>query len=126
MSKAKKYFDSIRESRNAWAGMFDRCMGCQGGGDWRGLQIHEICRRSHARNRWANASSYLLLCAACHEGVFASAPHAFQLAIKALRDPEHYSLDDWLSIGDPDGRAPNRVTKEEIDGWKRILASRFN
>jgi 5-methylcytosine-specific restriction endonuclease McrA len=121
MSKSTRYYDSISEDRQAWAANFYCCMGCGGTGDFRGLQIHEICRKSHAVNKWAHPATYLLLCAVCHEGPFATAPHAFQLAVKYLRDREHYSLADWLRIEDPALRAPLRVTEQEVMGYVRIL-----
>lgn len=44
-------------------------------------------------------------------------PHAKQLAYKKLHDPLHFNLSAWLLIGDPELRAPNRVTEQEIDEW---------
>lgn len=44
-------------------------------------------------------------------------PHAQQLAFKMLRDPEHYDLEEWLRIRDPELRAPERVTQQEVDDY---------
>ena len=122
MSNARRYYQNVKEDRSEWATNFHCCMGCGGNGDWRGLQIHEICRRGQASKAWGHRANYLLLCAVCHEGVFANAPHAFQLAVKYMRDKEHYSLDDWRNIDDPTRRA-NRVTEQEVLGWVKILRS---
>jgi len=80
-----------------------------------GLEIHEIERRSHAPKRWANRCNYLLVCFACHSDRIPFMLHAKQLNIKRRRDPEHFNLEEWLRIADPELRAPNRVTMEEIE-----------
>ena len=42
-------------------------------------------------------------------------PHAKQLKLKQEVDFEHYNLREWLMIYDPELRAPERVTQEEVD-----------
>ena len=44
----------------------------------------------------------------------AAMPHAKQLAYKYIHDILHYDLEAWLRIKDPDLRAPNRVTEDEV------------
>lgn len=104
-----------RNARVAWKLQAPaRCMGCNS--RWQDvgpLEIHEIERRSHSRN-WAHPCNYLLLCQECHAGKFATMPHAQQLAHKLKYDPLHFDLDHWLRIRDPELRAPNRVTMDEI------------
>jgi hypothetical protein len=114
--KGAKYYASIKQSRVEWAqSKGGVCMACGDRGGFTGLSIHEIERRSHASDRWACTSSYLLLCQQCHEGPFASMSHVDQLAIKKVRDPSDYDLQKWLRIRDPELRAPRRITEEEVD-----------
>lgn len=82
-----------------------------------GLQVHEIERKSHASRRWGVSCNYLLVCGECHEGVFATMPHARQLAIKWLKDRTHFNLEQWLRIRDPDLKAPDRVTMGDVREW---------
>jgi 5-methylcytosine-specific restriction endonuclease McrA len=93
------------------------CMYCGGNDSFLPLQVHEIERRSHTPKRWDNRANYLLLCGPCHSGPFATMPHAQQLAVKLIRDPENYNLDAWLRLRDPELRAPNRVTQNEVDNF---------
>ena len=116
MSKAKKYAATGEPERLAWRlSQHQFCMLCGKKADWLPLSVHEIERRGHAPTRWANPCNYLLLCCRCHEGPFATMSHARQLAIKLVRDPDHYDLEAWLRIKDPTLRAPNRVTQKEVD-----------
>jgi len=41
--------------------------------------------------------------------------HQLQLAYKQKFDSDHYDLKKWLRIRDPELRAPDRVTQEEVD-----------
>lgn len=50
-------------------------------------------------------------------------PHAQQLAYKLIADPECFDLDAWLRLGDPELRAPNRVTMDEVEEWVSRLSS---
>lgn len=84
---------------------------------WLPLSVHEIERRSHASHSWGDQCNFLLLCHACHSTVFATAPHAMQLAVKWIADRENYDLEQWLRIRDKDLKAPNRVRQEEVDEW---------
>lgn len=114
--KQAAYYAEHAEARRAWAQSRPQvCMVCGEKPDFRGLAVHEIERRSHAKASY-NPANYLLVCAPCHEGPIATMPHARQLAYKWLRDPEQFDLTVWLAIGDPQGRAPLRVTAEEITG----------
>ena len=87
--------------------------GCKG--DWRGLEVHEIERRSAAPRNWAKVCSYLLICGTCHAVDFAAMDKAKQLRVKMEKDAEHYSLECFLRIADPTLRAPNRITQEEVN-----------
>lgn len=107
------YYDEISESRDNWrATRKALCMRCGGRADFRGLQVHEIERRSHAPRSWAHPCNYLLLCGTCHEGEFATMPHARQLAYKMIRDNDHYDLEAWLALG---RRPSSYVTQDEVD-----------
>ena len=79
--------------------------------------MHEIERRSAAPNNWWHPCNALLLCNRCHSGVFAAMPHAAQLAVKLVADPDDFDLNEWLLIKDPAGRAPNRVTWPDIAAY---------
>lgn len=125
---ATEYYDSIKEDRAVWRAQFSRCMYC---GDSDILEVHEIARRSAATRSWGDPSNYLLLCGAmsrnnCHEKRFATMPAARQLAVKLIRDPWSYSLVDWLRIQDPELKAPDRVTQEEVDREAVIVREIFN
>lgn len=95
------------------------CMSCGGKGDWRGLNIHEVQRRSHAAKSWWHPCNALLLCVPCHEGPFATMPHVEQLAVKFRSDPEDYDLEVWLELFDPaydrDPTGPAYITQEEVE-----------
>jgi hypothetical protein len=80
-------------------------------------EVHEIERKSHAPKRWAHRCNYLLLCHQCHSGPFAAMPHAKQLAVKLVRDPNHFELVTWLRLRDPELRAPERVTIADVAHW---------
>ena len=88
---------------------------------WPGLEVHEIERKSHAPKSWGNTANYLLLCQRCHAGVFATMPHAKQLAVKLIKDFEHFDLYEWLRIRDPELRAPERVTMDEVLSHLRMV-----
>lgn len=87
----------------------------------RAESVHEIERRSHAPWRWADVCNYLFVCEECHQGELATMPHARQLAIKQMEDEENYNLKDWLRVRDPDLKAPERVTQEEVNEFCRLI-----
>ena len=119
--KQADYYAEHAEARREWAqGRPPLCMVCQGKPDWRGLAVHEIERRSHSRRSFTTAN-YLLVCSPCHEGPVATMPHAMQLAYKLLRDPAHYDLPAWLALADPAGRAPLRVTADDVEKILKII-----
>jgi hypothetical protein len=123
-SKAAKYYRANKEDREDWGeSMKRRCMYCllKEGLVTGALQIHEITRRSAAPTRWADRSNYLLLCQLCHSGPFAAMEPAKELAVKMLRDPEHYDIDRWLRVQDQWLRAPLRVTQSEVDAFYKEL-----
>jgi len=109
--------DEELADRRLWAQdistrMRQRCMGCEEFSHT--LEVHEIERRSHAAERWAQRCNYLLICRRCHVGKFATMPHARQLAYKFLFDREHFDLRAWLAIRDRELRAPLRVFDDEV------------
>ena len=108
------------DDRREWADeanrrMRGRCMGC-GRKPQRQLHVHEIERRAHSP-RWAARCNYLLLCQECHAFSFDCMGHSRQLAHKMICDPEHYDLQQWLRIRDPERLAPQRVVQAEVDAW---------
>ena len=120
MSKAREYYNANRRDRTEWRwAMPPECMFCgwteSDRTKWlRWLETHEIERRSHAASRWAHRCNYLLVCNLCHIDRVPLLDHAEQLAIKWKKDSDHFDLDAWLRIRDPDLRAPTRVTMEDI------------
>jgi len=79
------------------------------------VEVHHIERRSHAPKTHDNKCNYFCACDQCHATKLDTMPHAKQLAYKQKHDPEHYDLEEWLRLRDPDLKAPDRVTQEEID-----------
>lgn len=79
------------------------------------LETHEMERKSQAPNHaWAKEENYFRACKKCHMDDLAAMPHARQLAYKYIHDILHYDLESWLRIKDPELRAPNRVTEDEV------------
>ncbi len=123
MSRAREYYQRHRQDRLEWRWLFlPQCMICGWHEDdrmtsLRWLEVHEIERRSAAPTRWADRCNYLLLCNLCHMDRVPLMDHAEQLSIKWRRDPEHFDLDAWLRLRDPELRAPVRVTMEEIEEY---------
>lgn len=116
---ARQYYKDNQEDREAWRDeMPELCMRC---GGRRLLQTHEMERRSQAPKTWAHRCNYLLLCEDCHAGPFAAMPHPWQLAFKLVRDPKHFDLKAWLMLRDPDLRAPDRVTLEDIAEFLEVV-----
>lgn len=113
---ASKYAQRNQPRREKWRnGRRQECWVCLSGGDpWRGLQIHEIERRSHAPQRWADYCNYFLTCPTCHEQHLSTMSHARQLAYKWIHDNPNFDLKRWLKLKDPDMEAPDRVTMGEI------------
>lgn len=118
---AQEYSKSVESSRKAWRShVAPQCM-CCANSKTQVLQIHEIERRSACPKRWAHTANYLLLCPSCHLGPFAIMAHAPQLAYKLVTDPEHFNLNDWLRLRDPELKAPDRVTLADIALYLRVL-----
>jgi hypothetical protein len=116
--------DDWKQSRRDWAIEFDTCWIC-GSRDYAGwpLETHEIERRSQAPTRCMNVCNYFRTCKKCHMDDLAAMPHARQLAYKYMHDHESYDLQEWLKLRDPDLRAPNRVTQDEVDEWIQKLSA---
>lgn len=68
-----------------------RCMMC---GTAYPSDVHEIVRKSQAPRAWGVVENYLLLCRDCHDMIHRhNIVIARQLAIKLLRDPDHFGLE---------------------------------
>lgn len=116
-SPARAYYRSVMVDRADWAASQpQRCMVCHLKPDYRGLQVHEIARRSSAPGRWWHRCNALLVDAACHEGPLATMSHAEQLAIKYAEDNGEFNLERWLELI---GRGPEYVTLAEVQDWAR-------
>lgn len=113
------YARQVRDDREDWRAVTpDFCMWCGAAGQasfgYSPLHIHEMERRSHASGRWGVRCNYLKLCNDCHADVFDTMPHAKQLAVKLVKDPDHFDLEQWLRLRDPALLAPERVTMDDI------------
>lgn len=120
MTKAAAYKRKIQADRQEWAALFDRCMACGKLSEWLPLEVHEIMRKSRLPNAWAHRCNYLCLCFKCHAGPFATAPLAFQLAVKMLADPEFFDLEAWWEIGGSRGL----VSQQDVDEYAAILRNK--
>lgn len=112
--RSVSYYNSIKVCRREWkASTPDFCMYCLKPFPDLKLQVHEIERRSHAHNKWwpESGCNGLKLCERCHAGEFSTMPHAKQLAVKLIQDPECFDLGEWLSIKP---RPPEYVTLREV------------
>lgn len=115
------YYLTVRDDRELWRKQTpDACMYCGQMNVHFPLEIHEIERKSHAPERWGVRSNYLKLCRYCHSHEFAAMPHAKQLAVKLCRDIDNFDLDEWLRIRDPELRAPERVTLQDVVQYLRV------
>jgi hypothetical protein len=121
--RAVSYYNSIKVCRREWKHSRPRrCMSCMEVFPWDRLEVHEIERRSMASNKWwpitdeGRHCNGLLLCRECHSGQFATMPHAKQLALKAVMDPENYDLQAWLDIKP---RPSTYATQEEVDEYMK-------
>ena len=109
-SAANRYYLKIKGERQAWKiEQVQACWWC-GRGD-QPLEIHEICRKSQAQGRWGSRANYALLCHGCHADHFDTMPYALQLFVKRARNPDDFSLKEWITIRN---RGPLEVTMEDI------------
>jgi len=113
---SKKEETKRMADRGNWSLDFTCCWVC--GNEGKGimaLQIHEMERRSQApSHHWADPCNYFKTCDTCHMDLLAAMPHARQLAYKYIHDPDNFNLERWLRLRDPELRAPNRVTEQEV------------
>lgn len=106
-----------KPDRDQFAEDFQCCMVC---GKRGGLQTHEIARGPHRRKAYGKRCCWLRLCEECHDacGRYAQWPIQKQLALKMLRDPKHYDLDQFNAIR---SRSILAVTQDEVDQWCNAL-----
>lgn len=101
--------------RRSWSMGYVACWVCGRTPQVFPLETHEIERKSQAPwHRWADTCNYFRTCHSCHSDQLAAMPHARQLAYKYIHDPDNFNLDRWLRLKDPELRAPDRVTEEEV------------
>lgn len=108
---------------------YGRCMVC--GDGWRFadyfpkvLDPHEIARGPARRKAVDCPAAWLVLCRQHHEemGDYSVWPVVAQLALKRLRDPEHY---DRQAVNLLRGRAPEAITDAEVDAAEKQVVSRL-
>lgn len=103
-----EYAKVNQPDRRAWAmEMPFSCMVC---GKERATDTHEIERKGQAPRNWAHRCNYLRVCFICHGTVIVNMPHAKQLAIKYVKDKQHFDLAAWNNIRKP----PRLITLEEV------------
>lgn len=115
----------IKKDRIAWAQEHPACWLC-GREEWQlvkpeRLEVHEICRCAHSTKAW-HRCNYFRACTECHAGPLDAKdqmPHALQLAIKFMRDREHFDLQKWHEIV---GRPTTYVTIEEVELCLKSIA----
>ena len=103
-------------TRTEWSLDHDRCFVC---GSRTCLECHEIANGPARQNALEEPATWLRLCNECHQGKHGlhskgEWPLARALALKRMRDPEHY---DRLAVLKLKGRAETAVTEEEVDEW---------
>jgi len=99
--RAVSYYNSIKVARREWkADLPEQCMSCLRKMPDNKLETHEIERKSHLHNRWwpESGCNGLKLCHECHAGPFATMEHSRQLTFKLIHDPDHFDLQEWLSL----------------------------
>jgi 5-methylcytosine-specific restriction endonuclease McrA len=116
--KARNYYDSIKDDRNAWkASLEQRCWVCgRNEHDLRlpeRLEIHELIPRSAAPNRWWERFNGALCCSSCHAQHGHAGKDIEWLARKFRFDRDNYDLKEWLMLRNP--RAMNFIVQREVD-----------
>lgn len=104
----------------ALAALHPACWICGKDYHWRGIHIHEMCRRGQSSSA-LHRCNFFRACADCHDELLASkatAPHVVQLAVKLQRDPEHFDLRKWLEIA---GKPASYVTIQEVQNCVKAM-----
>lgn len=86
-------------------------------------QVHHIERRRWCGGRENDRCNLFLVGKQCHDTDLAASDyrlHAATLARKLVYDPDHFNLEDWLRLRDPELTAPERVTWSDIARHLRI------
>lgn len=113
-------------TRTEWSWQFDRCFACNQRHNhaawWMRLQTHEIARGPAKQAAMKEPAAWLRVCRQCHDAMddYSKWPIARQLALKKLRDPEHY---DRVKVNELRGEAPESITEEEVDEWVEKMRS---
>ena len=93
------YHRKVAALRKEWAAETNPCcMVCCT--DCDDLDVHEMVYRSRAPGQWGIRSNLLKVCRRrCHEMIHRiNAPLSWQLAVKLLRDPDNFNLDEINEI----------------------------
>jgi hypothetical protein len=70
-----------------------------------------MAKRSQAPNKWGERCNYFLACNVCNCDVLEDPTLPHQLAIKAMRDPEHY---DRQRVNVLRGRSPDAIDADDV------------
>jgi hypothetical protein len=100
----------VKKARDAFLAEFRSCMMCQRKPP---TDVHEIARGASRGRAVLLRVTWLALCRDCHEeaGDYSKWPITKQLALKLLRDPEHY---DRVAVNRIRRRADDAITEEEV------------
>ena len=111
--KTAKQDREIRKERNEFKAEFYICMRCQTA---LATDCHEIARGSYRHIAKMERVAWLCLCPECHEhmGDYSEWPLSRQLALKLLRDPQHFNL---KRINEIRGRADTGILMFEVVKW---------
>jgi hypothetical protein len=112
--------DQHDEAREAYCRLHDcKCLWCGA----TPVSVHEIARGQARARAYAEPSTWMPLCWPCNSGPFNDKgkwPEAAQLALKYLRDAQHYDLVRYNAVV---GYGPERITQEDVDQWIGKLTS---
>jgi len=115
MSKARNYARRVERDRAAWKdealGRYPACWVCGAQDHESPLVVHEMAKRSQAPNKWGERCNYFLACNPCNCAILQQLGIEYQLALKLLRDPEHF---DRQQVNVLRGRAPDAVSEQDL------------
>ncbi len=104
-------------TRRQWSKQHDTCMVC---GAWRNLHTHEIPRGPAKAAAMDEPAAWLRVCGVCHDalGDYGQWPPARQIALKKMRDNEHY---DRVKVNVLRRRHPDAITESEVQVWVKRM-----
>ena len=105
-------------TREEWSKLHTSCMVCGASYLPWPLETHEIARGPFREAAIREPAAWIRTCSKCHMDTLDSMPIVEQLAIKKLRDPEHY---DRVKVNRLRKRSDEAITELEVDECLRTL-----